>query len=436
LLSLVAWAGDPSGPLDWAPGHLGTVSPRFYPLVATAPEGVKVPSDIADGRFGVLDLAGGVRVAVAHEAGGKARGLWVDADLDGDLAEETPVPWSAGENWPSTTDTVRLPTPGAAEPRSVLLLFKRERSDVHDQLGVITRAHRRGWIEVSSRLRPAALVDGNGDLRFDDLEHDRAFLDLDGDGEIQTSYEEIRLGEAVAVGREGYAVEVPDPLGGTVTFRRVPKAPAPRPWLVPPVPPPIQHTGPPPVEPFAEFAARFDPRTNLLVAARYGTPESFRLLLQGCSAEAVQQMATRVRRAGDEVARLRVRIPCARRRAARRALRDARARRAKIGRSSAGEGRGGEGFVEDAARRSRIWTPRSRATLLDVFATSATICSGCKYSRGAWGATPRGRRRRSSISASRTGASGSGTRRSRGAGACATRGRGRRRSRSSRRRTT
>lgn len=237
LLSLVARAEGPSAKLEWASGHLGTVYPRFYALGTAAPEGVKVPADLADGRFGVLELAGGVRIAVAHEAKGKARGLWVDSDLDGDLAEETPVRWSPGEFWPNTTDTVRIPVPGEDQPRSVLLLFKRERSDIHDRLGVITRVHRRGWIEIGTRLRPVALVDGNGDLRFDDVEHDRAFLDLDGDGEIQTSYEELRLGEPVALGREGYAAEVPDPLGASVTFRRVPKAPAPRPWFVPPVPP-------------------------------------------------------------------------------------------------------------------------------------------------------------------------------------------------------
>ncbi len=241
LLSLSVRAEDMSAALEWEPGFLGSIWHRYYPLATAPPEGVKVPADLTDGRFGFLELADGVRVAVADEAGGRARGLWVDTDLDGDLAEETPTPWTPHGSSVRTTDTVRVPLPGESEPLPVMFHFQFARADAHDKLGVVSRIHRSGWIEIGNRLRPVALVDGNGDLRFADVEHDRVYLDLDGDGELEgrtNSHEMLRFGEAFALGREGFSAEPSDPLGARATFRRLPKAPAPRPWFVPPVPPP------------------------------------------------------------------------------------------------------------------------------------------------------------------------------------------------------
>lgn len=281
LPALCVRAEELAASLDWEPDFLGWVLYRYYPLGPAAPDGVKAPSDVADGRFGALVLGDGIRVAVAHEAGGAMRGLWVDTDLDGDLAEETPVPWAPYQDVFRTTDTVRIPLAGEAEPCPATFLFQRA-AEGHDRLGVITRVHRRGWIEIGSRIRPVALVDGNGDLRFDDKEHDRVYLDLDGNGELRSakgSYEMLRFGEAFDLGRGGYAAEMADPLGARVTFRRLPKAPAPRRFVVPPEPPSILRLREAPAEPFAELAARFDEKRDLSAAARYGTPESFRLLL-------------------------------------------------------------------------------------------------------------------------------------------------------------
>jgi len=382
LLALSAWAEDPSASLEWEPGLLGAVYYRDYPLAPSPPEGVKPPPDIADGRFGFLELADGVRVAIAHEAGGAARGLWVDTDLDGDLAEETPTQWTPYRSVARTTDTALIPLPGESEPLSVMFYFQR-RPDVHDRVGVVSSIRRSGWIEIGGRLRPVALVDGNGDLRFADKEHDRVYLDLDGDGELRggaNSYEMLSLGEAFALGREGYAAEVSDPLGARVMFRRLPKAPAPRKWIVPPEPPPIRHLGEAPKEPFADLLARFDEK-DLATAARYGTPESFRLLLRVAEkgaglpsrAEAVREMgyAEYVDQA-PEVARLAREHPeIDSRRAAVAALHAMGAPlRAKVYEAILKETKddGLKDLVEDAARYLAYFgTKQSRAALLGAF---------------------------------------------------------------------
>jgi HEAT repeat protein len=370
-LALVARAGEPSARLDWTTGHLGTNQPRYQPLDAAPPEGVKLPAGLTDGRFSVIVLAGSVKVAIAHEAKGKTRGLWVDSDVDGDLAEEAPVPWSGNDRFVSATDTVRLTVPGEAEPLAVVLHFKRER-EVHDTLSVYTRVHRRGWVEIGNRRRPVALVDGNADLLFDDPASDRAYLDLDGDGEIQESYEELRLGEPFALGREGYAAEAEDPIGGAVRFRGA-KAPEPHRFFVPPSPPSVRHTD--------------------------GTPEIFKQLLalaENGDAEATRQLGYAEYVAQeDDVARLA------------RTHKDLGVRRAAVaalhlmgapGRAKAYEAilretkdDAEKDLVEDAARYlAYMGTPHSRAALANAFRDQKSYMLRLQVFQGAAGGDPEG----------------------------------------------
>jgi HEAT repeat protein len=387
LLAATAAAEDAVADLAWEPGHVGTVWFRDWPLEPKPPEGVRIPADLVDGRFGHFVVADGVRVAVAHEAGGGARGLWVDTDLDGDLAEETPALWTPSGTGVRASDTVKVPIPGESEPLPALFMFRRHPADAHDRLGVVTRIHRRGWIEIGARLRPVALVDGNGDLRFDDPEHDRVYLDLDGDGDLEgaaASYEMLRFGEEFALARSGYAAEAPEPWGTSVSFRRLPKAPAPRRWISGDrTPPPVRRLSPPPTEPFSSFAERFEkePLALLPLAARYGTADSFRLLLRvaekgstaALRAEAVRQMgyAEYVAHA-DDVARLaRTHPELEARRAAVRALHAMGAPgRAKVYEAIIREARDDavKDLVEDAARHlAHFGTAQSRAALLAAF---------------------------------------------------------------------
>jgi HEAT repeat protein len=383
VLVVSARAEEVAASLEWEPEFLGFVWFRHCELAPAPPEGVKPPADIADGRFGVLTLADGVRAAVVHEAGGAMRGLWVDTDLDGDLAEETPAPWKPHGNVFRTTHTVRVPVAGESEPYPAMFLFQHE-PQAPDRIGVITRVHRRGFLEIGLRQRPVALVDGNGDLRFDDLEHDRVYLDLDGDGDLRDatgSYEMLRFGEAFDLCREGYAAEMSDPLGARVTLRRLPKAPAPRRWIVPPEPPQILHLGNAPAKPFEAFAATFDESRHLADAARYGTPEAFRLLVQvagkgatpAIRAAAVLWMghAEYVEHAG-EVGRIARDHPDLEvRRAAVTALHTMGApARAKVYESILRETKDDKekDLVEDAARHlAYLGTPQSRAALLAAF---------------------------------------------------------------------
>jgi HEAT repeat protein len=390
FFALVAIAGaeELSAALEWEPGHLGTIHFRECPLSPAAPPGVKAPEGLADGRFGVLELADGVRVHVAHEAGGAARGLFVDTDLDGDLAEEAPAGWTCFDGSMRTTDTVRIPLPGESEPFPVLLALQRARPDTHDRLGIVTRVHRRGWIEIGGRLRPVALVDGNGDLRFDDAQHDRAYLDLDGDGELfdgYASFEMLRFGEPFALGRSGYVAEGAQPFGGRVVFRRLSKPPPPRRFVPGSVAPPGRRLLPPPAEPFTPLpfaAASPEARIPMLpIVASYGTAEAAALLLDTAStgeitalrAEAVRQLGHAEYAAhADAVARLaRTDLESAVRRAAIAALHfmDAPGR-AKVYEAivrDATDAKEGE-VVELAARYlAALGTKASRATLAAAF---------------------------------------------------------------------
>jgi len=136
--------------------------------------------------------------AAADDSGPKPWRLFVDRDLDGDLAEERPV-----EAMPVTKETdlggkkvrasgARFPTvrtalPGGGSHAYVLTAY---RSEVGAMVDVRSGVALSGRVDIFGSERPVIIYDSNANARFGDLYRgplapaDDIGIDLDGDGRI------------------------------------------------------------------------------------------------------------------------------------------------------------------------------------------------------------------------------------------------------------
>jgi len=259
------------------------------------PEGLKPPEGLVDARYGDLDLAPGLRLAVALDVAASPPILFVDTNLDRDLANEAPRPFAPKDGGFRATDAVALPVPGEGEPLPVEIAFRRGGTIGAEQIGLVPRIHRRGSVTLGGRVRPVALVDGNCDFRFDDPKTDRLLVDLDGDGRLdggEGSPEVLFMGTPFPLRGKGYRASVPEAGGAIVEFREEATAPP----AAPPIfarteAPPPRDPEPPPQVPLAQAAQGLSDASRktrieaLRIVSRYASKEAFDLLEESASKE-------------------------------------------------------------------------------------------------------------------------------------------------------
>ncbi|MHC4340902.1 MAG: HEAT repeat domain-containing protein [Planctomycetota bacterium] len=230
--ALLAAAQEVEARLAWRAGTVGQHNPSRIDLVRIPPEGVELPTELPEGvLFARMPI--GNRATLTLVVG--AEEFWIDGDLDGDLKETKPSKWFWGKQRLYHSVYVKVPMEGEKEPLRVSLLLHHTPDREPAQVEVTAQAYRVGGVVLGGRLRKVALVDGDGDLRFESPDDDRLYVDLDGDGQIELkgiSHEELRAGLPFHLRGKGYLASIPEVGGGRVLFREVTPAPPParRPW--------------------------------------------------------------------------------------------------------------------------------------------------------------------------------------------------------------
>lgn len=261
--------------LEWESGTVGASAPRSVTLDAEPPAGVTLPAGIGNPYFGSFALAGG-RLAVALDANPSNPRLWVDRDFDGDLAEEKTTRLSRQRRGFERTQIVLAPYDDEADPAPLELQWTCDVAGAAPRLSVRLMMHRRGTVVLGGRLRLVAVLDGNGDGRFDDDKVDKIYLDSNSDGALQfraSNSERIRPEQPFRVGDEGWIVRGVSASGRVVQFERsksVPPAVArswPRPYRLPV--PAVKRT--PPKESLAQLLELFASERSRSPAQRNAT---------------------------------------------------------------------------------------------------------------------------------------------------------------------
>jgi hypothetical protein len=197
-LALLAAAQEVEASLQWRAGTVGQHHPTRVNLEALPPEGVQPPAELPEevlvARMPIGDKATLTLVAGAEE-------FWIDSDLDGDLSNVKPSKWFWGKQRLYRNVYAKVPMEGEQKPLRVALLLHYPPDRKPPQLEVTAQACRFGTVVLGGRLRKIALLDGNGDLRFESPDDDRLHVDPDGNGKIKLegiSHEELRAGSPAA----------------------------------------------------------------------------------------------------------------------------------------------------------------------------------------------------------------------------------------------
>lgn len=281
--------------LEWESGTVGASALRRVTLGVEPPAGVKLPAGIGNPYFGSLALAGG-RLTVALDANSSNPRLWVDRDFDGDLAEEKTTRLSRQRRGFTRQQVVLAPYQGEAEPAPLEVQWTCDVAGAVPKLSVRLLMHRRGTVVLGGRLRLVAVLDGNGDGRFDGERVDKVYLDSDSDGALQfgaINSERIRPEEPFRFGDEGWNVRVASASGRIVEFERskdVPPAVAriwPRPYRLPVAA--VKRT--PPKEPLAQLLERFASERSRPPAQRYAIIHSIGSVGSAAAFDALAEIA-------------------------------------------------------------------------------------------------------------------------------------------------
>ncbi|MEE8106081.1 MAG: HEAT repeat domain-containing protein [Planctomycetota bacterium] len=282
-LAAAAYAGETIiAELEWEPGFVGTIHARYYRLSSERPQDLKVPEGIAAPQFAEFLLLGARVPVVVDRAKNR---LFVDANQNRDLTDDPERRWSVSRDMHVVHEVVRVPFGDELVPVAFDI---RQRLGQTDRIFLYTKIHRLGHVVLNGRLRRVALVDGNGDLRFDDPKFDHFFLDVDGDGELQTrsdAHEKLQLGKPFRIGNVGYAARIDEPSGSKLHFESV-RPPAQRPWYFPRWAPREKRPAvEKPKEPLTDVVAAYDAATDdhervkqLKRVGPYGTAEAFKFL--------------------------------------------------------------------------------------------------------------------------------------------------------------
>lgn len=274
--------GGPAAPpevveatLEWEPSPIGPQTVMTLPLSPQAPEGVTLPTDLVEARYARIRWGSGPGLAFAVDVSPSRPRLWVDTDLNGSLLDEARSEWTRGPAAWTRSETVRVLYEGEGPPEEVPIRLEHPLAWEPDKVRIVPDGHRAGTVVLAGRVRRVALADRNADLRFDDAERDRLYLDLDGDGLLnvaETGHERIEPGQPVRVGAQGWIAEVASPSGRRVRFRRAASTPPPRPrtWMALTAPA-AGVTPAAPTEPYEEVVKRLEAEAALPYAQRAAT---------------------------------------------------------------------------------------------------------------------------------------------------------------------
>ncbi len=162
--------------------------------------------------YGALRLGDGedtlVTVVVDEDPDGKESRLYVDRNNDEDLTNDGDGAWekSNADAWHAGA-SVQVPyrQPGGGEvEREYHVRFWRFKTRLRDAVFFTRETHVAGTLVLGGRSFPFALLDDNGDGRFDDLEKGALLIDRNGDGVLPRD----------SSSAEHYATHEPFELGG------------------------------------------------------------------------------------------------------------------------------------------------------------------------------------------------------------------------------
>jgi len=220
LFAAPAWA-QTTAQLEWTGGHPDRgMNIAFGAFADQKPPKLIAPIGLKQGRYRSLALGPHHSVFLAATASGAPPQIWVDGQRDADLSNDY------GRRLDKRPYTLSLRTvlPGDRAPSDIDVRFGWKAPDRWFWLPLV---HRAGTVVLANRLRPIALIDGNGDFLFTDESADRVLLDTNGDGEFDLrpgSAEVLKLNAICAL---GYKLTVKRD-GSGVRFDKAP-APSPRP---------------------------------------------------------------------------------------------------------------------------------------------------------------------------------------------------------------
>lgn len=185
---------------------------RAYVLESAPAPGLEPPAGALTARFAALRFADNVPLDVAVDVAAEPPVVWVDADGDkrfgpAERLELSPL----GAAWAGRfqLDLVYHERPDVLACE--IELVYRPKAPAGRRLVSRARGYRRGRLVVDGRVRRIGLVDGDGDLRFDDAERDYVVVDQDADGTFDVGVDAVErsaLAEPIRLGREAYRLEV------------------------------------------------------------------------------------------------------------------------------------------------------------------------------------------------------------------------------------
>ena len=226
------------GLLQEVPCSIQPGSQSWEIILSSTPleELVAVPRDADELRYGALRLGNGPdrTVSLAVFEGTEGLCLWLDANNNEDLTDDIGGGRGKQIGWESSAwrfsidvDYVENGQTVTVPYTVVLMAYPVDDETTPYQYVAFYAGHRQGLIEIAGKILPIAIIDFNGNGRFDDVEDiDResllVALDTDGDGEISYSPHEIFLpGETLRVGEHGYKIASISPSGRRIELAEI-----------------------------------------------------------------------------------------------------------------------------------------------------------------------------------------------------------------------
>ena len=291
LLAAASAAAPETIVLGWSQDWGAQYKSSRHSTTKSPPDGVNAP-DGEGIRYVAIDLEPNRVLLVAVQPGHEPPRAWIDLDLDGQLANETPIEFDIDNTRAMAEFRIAWRDSKDSAPHSVsaAIGFDGDLSDglIHFQL----RGHRQAQVVFGGRLRRVAVVDG------------QIHVDLDGDGWITPgpdSHERVQPGEAFRAGDRGYALRRGAASAATLRLERSETAPPPRAkaWFAPRKP---IHNPPRTVvvrESFKELVDKYKADTRnygtgggalLQSIGGIGTPKSVRFLLHVVRSEKSREL--------------------------------------------------------------------------------------------------------------------------------------------------
>jgi len=178
-----------------------------------------------------IELAPGKVLLAAAQTETKPPRAWIDLDFDGQLKDEEPIELTGSlSKFQAKVELGwRDGKKDALHKVPAIITFDKDLKDGHVWLRL--QGHRQLQIVLEGRLRWIVALSGNADFRMDDEDVDHFYIDLDGDGRIQTgaqSHERVFPKRSFRAGRRGYFLRFDDVTGAALRLDRAESAPTPR----------------------------------------------------------------------------------------------------------------------------------------------------------------------------------------------------------------